>query len=184
MSWRQEGNLIVYDNSGRFLELSENALNGLLFKYGNEAEGAKIKKNIYLIFDEMESILEAITVENFVGFYVTRAIDPYAPDSPHSEGRAIDISKAYFFDGKNVGEINCYKGHQFWIEFAQLLANKYPTPFNQFICPVGIIDFRWNRKTVIDNFLKDEKLISDGDLKNVDKLLTEHKDHFHINLVK
>ncbi|KYC51947.1 MAG: hypothetical protein AMQ22_01082 [Candidatus Methanofastidiosum methylothiophilum] len=182
MSWTQKGKYILYDNSERFLKLSDNAYEWLNFEYGDEAAGAKIKKNLYKIFDEMESILESIDDRNFSGFFISRAIDPTDVGSPHSEGRAIDISRVYLKNkDDDVYEEDCYHALDVWRDFLQLFEKKYPKPFNQIICPFGIIDVRWNKEIVVNNFMNNKLL---EDLEYVNGLVVEHQDHFHINLAK
>ncbi len=181
IGYDKEGNeiiFIVYSN-GKYLELSKNA--SLMYR---EMEKNEIGKKFKELLSHFGDVIEKINLSNFMGFYVSRGIDNSDPNSPHKSGRAIDISIAYFIDNEKKLMVTCKTYYNFWFMFADLLSQEFDKPFNQIICPFGILDITRNKQVIIDNLMNNNKLIADKDLEVMKDLISEHQNHFHINLMK
>lgn len=99
------------------------------------------------------------------GFYVSSTYRPSTPQSPHYEGRAVDVSRI-MIQNQFHWLINSWEDPEWKTFFKEIKQQFHKRLWNQVLCPYQVLDIRKLYKV------------------KVQKLLEKHKDHFHLNIPK
>lgn len=125
-----------------------------------------VRENLQKHFTILSEITKELKsyIPDLEGFFISSTWRPEDTDSPHAEGRAIDITEIIL---KNNNIIPLYNNHNndYWKIFYYKCYEKFKEgKYNQIISPYGVIDTR----TLTD--------------KIKETLVRTHQDNIHLNI--